>query len=54
MQILCPVSNRPDGVNIFTSGGLKATRDVSAPSQVSFRAEVMLIAVPKRETHGSR
>jgi hypothetical protein len=24
MQILCPTSNRPEGVNNLTSGGLKA------------------------------
>jgi hypothetical protein len=24
IQILCPVSKRPEGVNILTSGGLKA------------------------------
>lgn len=31
IQILCPVSNRPDGVNIFTSGGLNATFESASP-----------------------
>ncbi len=47
IHILCPVSNRPEGVNIFRSGGLNATRrlNVRLPGSTLQQLETLLIAM---------